>query len=225
MVTQPRHGSLLELDVAHPIWPRVHVVAPLVLVGSREEDGTYDLAPKHMVTALGWDNYFGFVCTPEHRTYHNVQRERVFTVSYVRPSQVIIASLAAAPRCEDESKPSLDALQTFPAQEVDGVLLSDGYLHLECTLERMVDGFGRNSLIVGAIVGARVDTDSARSPDRDDGDVLHDAPLIAYLHPGRYATVNETFAFPYSEDRTTGARTTDHVDATARDMGAHMGDA
>lgn len=190
--------SLVELDARHPIWERVHTVAPLVLVGTLEEDGSHDLAPKHMVTALGWDNFFAFVCSEEHRTYHNAKREETFTVSYLRPSQVVLASLAAAPRCDDESKPSLEALETFPARSMDGVLLSDGYLHLECRLERILDGFGRNSLIIGQIVAARVHADALRSPDRDDGDVIQHQPLLAYLHPGRYATVQESFSFPYS---------------------------
>jgi flavin reductase (DIM6/NTAB) family NADH-FMN oxidoreductase RutF len=199
-MTEQGSQALLELDTRHPIWERVHVVAPLVLVGTREEDGSFDLAPKHMVMAIGWDNYFGFVCTEEHRTYHNAKREGVFTVSYVRPSQVVLASLAAAPRCADESKPSLGALDTFPAKSVDGIHLTDGYLHLECQLDRILDDFGHNSLVIGQIVKAQVHPDAVRSPDRDDGDVIRDVPLLAYLHPGRYATVEESFAFPYSQD-------------------------
>ncbi|NIQ57054.1 MAG: flavin reductase, partial [Gammaproteobacteria bacterium] len=53
---------------------------PLVLVGTREGEGAYDLAPKHMATPLGWGDYFCFVCTPEHRTYQNATREEEFTV-------------------------------------------------------------------------------------------------------------------------------------------------
>jgi hypothetical protein len=70
------HGQVVSLDVTAPIWERCFTVAPLVLVGTREKDGSYDLAPKHMATPMGWQNYFGFVCTPRHRTYHNVRRER-----------------------------------------------------------------------------------------------------------------------------------------------------
>jgi len=74
------HGQVVSLDVTAPIWERFFTVAPLVVVGTREEDGSYDLAPKHMATPMGWQNYIGFVCTPRHRTYHNVRRERAFTV-------------------------------------------------------------------------------------------------------------------------------------------------
>ena len=58
----------VELDVRWPVWERVYMVAPLVLVGTREPDGRHDLAPKHMALPLGWQNYFGFVCAPRHST-------------------------------------------------------------------------------------------------------------------------------------------------------------
>ena len=90
-------ATLVKLDVGSPIWDRFFTVAPLVVIGTREPDGSDDLAPKHMVTALGWDNRFGFVCTESHATYKNIQREREFTVSFPNPDQVLLASLAAAP--------------------------------------------------------------------------------------------------------------------------------
>ncbi|MGB3635797.1 MAG: flavin reductase, partial [Rubrobacteraceae bacterium] len=128
------HGSedLFTLREDLPIWDRVFTVNPLVLVGTKEEDGGYDIAPKHMAFPLGWDNYFGFVCTPRHRTYDNVRREGVFTVTYPRPTQVVLTSLAATPREDGGRKPSVDALPTLPANEVDGVFVKDGYLFLEC---------------------------------------------------------------------------------------------
>jgi len=193
-------NPFVQLDIKFPVWERVFVIAPLVLVGTKEEDGQYDLAPKHMVTALGHDNYFGFVCTPAHRTYHNAKRELEFSVSYVRPSQVISTSLAAMPRCDDGSKPTLREVDTFPASRVDSRLLTDGYLHLECALEHVIDDLGENSLLIGRLVAAQAHAEALRSPDRDDSDLVHDQPLLAYLHPGRYATISDTFAFPYSQN-------------------------
>ena len=138
--------TLVELDTALPVWDRFFWVAPLVLIGTREETGEHDLAPKHMAFPIGWDNYYGFVCTPRHHTYSNIRRDGVFTVSYPRPDQLVMTSLAASPRCGDEDKPALGALPVFPAARVDGVLLSGGSAFLECELERIVDGFGVNSL-------------------------------------------------------------------------------
>ena len=151
--------DLVSLGVEHPIWERFFQIAPLVIVGTKESDGGYDLAPKTLAMPMGWDNYFGFVCTPAHGTYTNAVREGAFTVNFPKPSQVLLASLAAAPRCEDGSQPSLDVLATFPARVVDGMLLEDA--------------------------------------DRDDEQTIFEAPLLAYVSPGRYAEVSHTFAFPF----------------------------
>lgn len=188
---------LVELDVRQPIWDRFFWVAPLVLVGTREADGGHDLAPKHMAMPMGWENYFGFVCTPRHSTYGNILRDRVFTVTYPRPGQLVLTSLAAAPRYGDDGKPALAALPVFPAEKVDGVLVEGGAVFLECELDRMVDGFGVNSLVIGRIVAARVAEDAQRNDDVDDQSLVHEAPVLAYLHPGRFAPIGDSLSFPF----------------------------
>src|SRR5262245_66396047 len=109
---------LVTLPTDRPVWDRVFSVAPLVIVGSKEGD-RFNLAPKHLAMPLGWDNYYCFVCSPSHATYHNVRRHGVFTVSFPRPTEVLLAGLAAAPRCEGVSKPSLLALPTFAARKAE----------------------------------------------------------------------------------------------------------
>ena len=146
---------------------------------------------------MSWDDHFGFVCTPAHATYRNALREGCFTASFLRPDQVVLASLAAAPRCADDHKHTLAALPQFPATKVDGVLIEHGYLHLECSVDRIVDDLGQNSLIIGRIVAACAEEDAVREPDRDDEDVLLESPLLAYLHPGRFARITQTYSFPY----------------------------
>lgn len=192
--------NVVTLSGDSPIWERVFTVNPLVLVGTRETDGGYDLAPKHLAFPMGWENYFAFVCTPRHATYHNARREGAFTVSYPRPTQVVLTSLAATKREGDGTKPSLYALPTFPASEVDGVFIEDAYLFLECVLDRIVDDFGENSLIAGRVVAAHVSEDYLRISERDDNDLIHEYPLIAYLSPGRYARVEESNSFPFPTD-------------------------
>lgn len=197
METSRQPVRLVELDVSQPIWERFFWVAPLVLVGTRDADGGHDLAPKHMATPLGWENYFGFVCTPRHRTYRNIERERAFTVTYPRPSQLVLTSLAASPRCGEGGKPALSALPVFPANRVDGVLVEGGYLFLECELDRIVGGLGENALIIGRVEAARLDSRAQRLADRDDQQLVHDAPLLAYLHPGRFAEIASSNSFPF----------------------------
>src|SRR5512145_1486220 len=100
-------GSLATLSPSSGIWERVFTLNPLVIVGTRDLGRVADLAPKHLALPMSWEDYFGFVCTPRHRTYQNILRTRVFTVSYPKPTQLILASLSAAPRCDDGTKAEL----------------------------------------------------------------------------------------------------------------------
>ncbi len=190
----------VSLDCSAPIWRHFFMVSPLVVVGSKENQH-YDLAPKHMVTALGHDNYFGFVCTPDHATYQNISREGVFTVSFPRPDQIVLASLAAAPRnCnEEEVKAIVDQVATVPAKHVDALLMQDAYLWLECELDKIVDGFGKFSLIAGAVIAAHVHQDSYIFSDGDGGQMIGDAPLLAYLPYDRFAIIAQSQKFPYPQ--------------------------
>ncbi|MDH4048573.1 MAG: flavin reductase [Gammaproteobacteria bacterium] len=190
----------IEFDVSEPVWGRCFTVAPLVLVGTRDEDGALDLAPKHMATPMGWQNYFGFVCSPQHHTYSNIERTGQFTVSYPKPSQVLYASLAASPRETDGPKTVLQNFNTFAASEIDGEFIDDAYLFFECRHFKTVDGFGSNCLITGEIVAAYADSEFVRGTEHDDQELIHDAPLFAYLAPGRFATISRSNAFPFPVD-------------------------
>jgi len=193
-------ASVVRLPTRSPVWGHVFMVSPLVLVGSKSPGGEHDLAPKHMAMPLGWSNHYCFVCSPRHTTYTNVVATGVFTVSFPRPEQVVQTSLAAAPREQDQTKPSLAALPTFPAREVDGVLVVGCSFFLECRLERVLDGFGENSLVIGEVVAASADEGVLRVSGQDDGDLVHEQPVLAFLSPGRFASVAETFSFPYPVD-------------------------
>jgi len=102
--------ELVSLSVDEPIWDRFFSVHPLVLVSTLDPDGNHDIAPKHLAMPLSWQNWFGFVCTPRHHTYQNIERTGEFTVSFPRPDQIALASLAASPRCDHDSKPIVSAL-------------------------------------------------------------------------------------------------------------------
>lgn len=192
-------GEMVDLAVDIPIWDRFFLPAPLVIVGTKEGE-RFDLAPKHMALPVGWQNYFGFVCTPRHGTYQNAQREGAFTVSVPGPDQVVMTSLSAQPRGESGATPGLELFPTEPAKVVDGVLLRDAAVHLECELDRVVDGFGVNSLIIGRVVAARVRAASLRTSDSADAELLERSPLLVYLSPGRFAEVSTSHAFPFPAD-------------------------
>jgi len=189
----------ITLDTANPIWDRFFTVAPLVLIGTRDEDGALDLAPKHMAMPMGWQNYFGFICSPTHSTCANIDRTGEFTVSYPKPSQVLYSSLAASPRT-DGHKPVLDLYDTFPAQHIDGEFIDDAYLFFECRHFRTYHDFGENCLITGEIIAAYAEPDFVRSSERDSMELLAENPLLAYVSPGRFASIERTNAFPFPAD-------------------------
>ena len=188
---------MIDLNLDESVWERCFTVFPLVVIGTREADGSDDLAPKHLAMPVSWQNHFGFVCTPRHNTYQNIKRSGEFSVTYVRPSQTVLASLAASPRCDDGSKPITDALPTFEAEAINAPLLSNGYLFLECVIEQIIDNLGENSLIMGSVVKARVAEDALRESDRDDEDLIFDSPLLAYLYPGRFAEIKASNKLPF----------------------------
>jgi flavin reductase (DIM6/NTAB) family NADH-FMN oxidoreductase RutF len=178
------------------LWEQVFTVAPLVLVGTIEEDGGADLAPKHQAMPLGWASHYGFVCTARHRTHANILRTGQFTVSFPTPDQAVMVGQAAAPRVDDE-KLSLAAIPTRPAEVVQGVLVEGSSLWLECELDRIVEGFGEHDLITGTIVAAAAPNWAHRDPDVDDADLIGRHPALAYLCPSRFAPITDSLSFPF----------------------------
>ena len=188
-----------NIEVDRHLWERVLSVAPLVLVGTREPVGGYDLAPKHRIVQLS-DAHFGFVCSARHATYRNAVRAQAFTVSWPHPGQVVMTAAASAPRCEDGDKKTLGALPTLPATAVDGVLLEGARFAIECETDRIVGGFGDDELIVGRVVAAHADPDALRCAAQADDDLVRARPLLAYLHPSQFATVDHSTGFPFPKD-------------------------
>ncbi len=57
-----------------------------------------------------------------------------------------------------------------------------------------------NSLVVGRMVASHVHADALLSAERDDQELIYRSPLLAYLSPGRYATIKESDSFPFPAD-------------------------
>ena len=193
--------AFVSLDITEPIWSHFFTVAPLVIIGTKEGVG-YDMAPKHMAIPMGFNNYFGFVCTPDHRTYHNVVNNEEFSVSYLLPKQIIQAAISASPRHDSISKSDeiITALPTVNGTHTDTLLMEDSYIHLECKLHKIIDGFDKNSMITGKIISASVHPDYLRVSEKDERDQIASNPLLAYVADGRFASVGETFNFPYPKN-------------------------
>ena len=80
---------------------------------------------------------------------------------------------------------------------MDGIFLKNAYLFLECNLERVIDGFGTNSLIIGEIVAAHVHQKALRGSEMDDQQLLYESPLLAFLPPDRFTNTQHSLAFPF----------------------------
>jgi len=197
---KPSTSQLKTISTEHPIWDRFFTVNPLVVIGTLEVDGNYDLAPKHMAIPMGWNNYFGFICTSRHNTYTNIQHEKEFSVSYPKPTQAILTSLTASPRCEDQTKPIVEQIPTVACTQINSICLRDATIHLECKLHKIIDEFGENSLITGTIIEARVEQKALRRKDRDDHYTIEKTPLLAYLNPGQYSIINQSNTFPFPKN-------------------------
>ncbi len=191
-------SDLVSIELDEELWERVFVASPLALVGTREPDGSQDFAPKHRVVTL--QRHLGFVCRPSHATWRNAVRERAFTVSWPGPRQIVMASAAASPRCEDGEKRALRALPTRAATSVEGMLVDGCRFHVECLLDRVVDGLGEDGLLVGRVVAAHADPKALRSRSVSDGALVHDQPLLAYLHPSQFALIDHSSSFPFPKD-------------------------
>jgi len=188
-------SDLVPIELDDQLWERVLLVSPLVLVGTREPDGDHDFAPKHRVVML--PGHFGFVCRPSHATWRNAAREQVFTVSWPKPRQIVMTSAAASPRCEDGEKNTMRALPIVGATSVAGVLLDGGHFHLECRVDRIIDDLGQDGLILGRIVAAHADPTALRHAAVPDATLVHDHPLLAYLHPSQFARIDRSTGFPF----------------------------
>lgn len=190
---------LVELPIGPELWERVFQVAPLVLIGTKEGEG-WDFAPKHMAMPLGWEGFYCFACSPRHATYRNVKAHPQFTVSFPPSNRIVESSFAAGGRFTGGAKPALAAVPTASARVVDVPVVAGCPLYLECELERIVDGFGPNSLIVGRVVAAAAVREAVRGAEVDDADLVFRLGLLAYLAPGRFAVVRDSSSFPYPAD-------------------------
>ena len=193
--------DFISLNVKESIWEHFYTVAPLVVIGTKENHG-FDLAPKHMATPLGFSDFFGFVCTPRHKTYHNIKEHSRFSVSFVKPDQVLLSSLAAMPRCavKDFPKEITDHIPTVSGEDGETIFLKDSYVMLDCSLHKIIDGFDDYSLITGKIERAMVHKNYKIVSDEGRQQQIYDHPLLAYIAQGRFASIKETLSYPYPKD-------------------------
>ncbi len=193
--------DFISLELKDSIWEHFYTVAPLVVIGSKEIQG-FDLAPKHMATPLGFSDFFGFVCTERHCTYHNIKKHGRFSVSFIKPDQILLSSLAAIPRCSVNNF-SQDITQHIPSvlsEDGEMIFVKDSYAILDCSLHKIIDGFDDYSIITGRIRSAQVHRNYKIVSDEGHQKQIYDHSLLAYIAPGRFANIRETLSYPYPKD-------------------------
>lgn len=191
--------EIISLEDTSP-FEKVFASYSLVVIGTLEEDGVYNLAPKHMVTPVGWSGYFGFACSPDHHTTKNIKRTEEFTVSYPHPDEIVSISLSAEPRDDKGHKPDLSELETVDSPKIDAEFIKNSYIYLECELKKIFNELGENNFIIGEIIGKYIDKNAIRTQDKDDAETIHNNPILAYLHPGRYSKIDSSNSFPFPKN-------------------------
>jgi hypothetical protein len=191
-------ADVVELDTSASIWERSFTLFPLVVVGSLDREGALDLAPKHLAMPMSWQNDFGFVCTPRHRTYDNVRTTGVFTVTYVRPDQAVFASLAASPRDADGNKadhrPARDHAGEAHRRALPRRRLPVPRVRAAPHLRRLRQEQPDHGPHRGRPGRGRRRAQRRRWTTRT---CCSRAPLLAYLYPGRFATVADSNQLPF----------------------------
>ena len=107
------------------------------------------------------------------------------------------------PRCGEDNnneKTVISSLPTFKSEHLDALFIEDAYLYLECRLHQIIDGFDDFSLISGEVQHAFAHEDSFRASEKDEQQMVFNAPLLAYLAPGRFAKIQDSYAFPFPKD-------------------------
>lgn len=195
-------NSMIDITDDPNLWNRFFMVHSLIIIGSKEKNGEYNMAPKHMAMPLGVGPYIGFMATPRKTTYQNVKREKAFTVSLPQPDQLVFSSITASSREEDDEKPAIYTVPKVDARNIDGKFLKGSYLKFECTLHEIMGKFGEWEIIVGKIIAAYVHKDALREEgiDAEDASLISKNPILAYLHPGRFSIIKKSNTFPLPKD-------------------------
>jgi flavin reductase (DIM6/NTAB) family NADH-FMN oxidoreductase RutF len=180
---------------------RYFTVKPLILVTTLGPKGLPNVAPKTQNMDVGrHEQYFAFVCTPEHHTYQNVKMNREFVVNYPGPELIDRVSAAAQP-AEDVDEIALAGLTSFPSIVVKPPRIKECYLHLECKVVEIKD-LEDASIILGKIVARSADKEASfeRGKSKENIRLLSNRPLLAYVYPDHYTKISvaNNFIFPKS---------------------------
>jgi len=166
----------------------------VALITTVSPSGVVNVAPKTQVMPVGRHNYWGFACCKQHHTYTNVVEQGEFVVNM--PGLELIGKISDASQEFPEGTDELAAigLCRFPSLQVRVPSITECGVHIECVRHTVLDAFGGDSLIIGRVVAARVDSELMLAPQH----TMSKKPLLVYVHPNHYTIIRDfaPFAFP-----------------------------
>lgn len=178
---------------------RYFTVKPLILVTTLGPQGLPNVAPKTQSMDMGRsEEYFAFVCVPEHHTYQNAKANGEFVVNYPCPELIEKVS-ASSQHTENVDEITLAGLTAIPSLVIKPPRIKECRVHLECKLVDVID-LDTASIIVGKIVARSADKEVSfeRGKAKENIKLLSKHPLLAYVYPDHYAKLHvaEEFLFP-----------------------------
>jgi len=178
---------------------RYFTVKPIILVTTLGPNGVPNVAPKTQCMDVGRrEEYFAFVCTPQHHTYQNVKANREFVVNYPGPELIQKVS-ATSQFAENVDEIALAGLTSIPSFVVKPPRIKECKVHLECKLVEIKD-LDVASIILGKIVArsATHEVSFRREKANENINLLSNHPLLAYVYPDHYTTIRVAtkFVFP-----------------------------
>ena len=174
-------------------------VKPLILVTTLGSSGLPNVAPKTQNMDVGsLEQYFAFVCVPQHHTHQNVKATGEFVVNYPGPELIMNVS-EASQLAENVDEIALAGLTGIPSMVVKPPRIKECYLHLECKLVDIKE-FDDASIVLGRIVARSASQEVCfeRGKSKESIKLLSKRPLLAYVYPNHYTKISvaEEFIFP-----------------------------
>jgi flavin reductase (DIM6/NTAB) family NADH-FMN oxidoreductase RutF len=153
-----------------------------------------NVAPKTQVMPVGRKGYWAFGCCDRHHTYQNVIQQGEFVINFPGPELIKQVSQSAKEFPPDADEINGAGLTAMASQEVKVPSVAECRVHLECKRYQVIDGYGKESLIVGEVVAVTADEDLVDAG----AEILMEYPLLVYVYPGYYASVEQVrqFRFP-----------------------------
>lgn len=172
----------VELPLSVEEWRPAPIVGQVVLVTTRNKDGTTNIAPKCWAAMVASTPlHLAFNCNRQHWTAKNVLRDREFVVNV--PGVELAERVWATGRLPHPRSVESAGFTPIPSRRVRPPRIAECRAHLECSLVRRID-FGEEVWLLGRVVAASADREVARAKDP-----FAVMKSFVYLEPGTYASI------------------------------------